>query len=52
MPPFEGEVSEEELIRLIAFLRRLGPGETPPRVEESAPPARDAAQDERKDSKK
>jgi cytochrome c oxidase subunit 2 len=52
MPPYEGEVSEENLIQLIAFLRQLGPGQTPPRVEEANPPARDAAQDERKDSKK
>jgi cytochrome c oxidase subunit 2 len=52
MPPFEGEVNEEELLQLIAFLRRLGPGETPPRVEEANPPARDTSPEQRKDQKK
>jgi cytochrome c oxidase subunit 2 len=40
MPPFTDDlVDEEELIQLIAFLRALGTGETPPRVESAAPPA-------------
>lgn len=40
MPPFEQDiVDEEEMIQLIAFLRGLGTGETPPRVETAAPPA-------------
>jgi cytochrome c oxidase subunit II len=40
MPPFEQDmVDEEEMIQLIAFLRALGTGETPPRVETAAPPA-------------
>jgi cytochrome c oxidase subunit 2 len=51
MPPYEGEVNEEELLQLIAFLRQLGPGQTPPRVEESAPPARDPALDQPKEKK-
>jgi cytochrome c oxidase subunit 2 len=38
MPTFEGEVSEEDLIKLIAFIKSLGPGETPQRNEESVPP--------------
>jgi cytochrome c oxidase subunit 2 len=38
MPSFKGQVSEDDLIRLIAFLKGLGPGQTPPRVEESTPP--------------
>jgi cytochrome c oxidase subunit 2 len=38
MPSFKGQVSEDDLIRLIAFLKALGPGETPDRVEESRPP--------------
>jgi cytochrome c oxidase subunit 2 len=38
MPSFQGQVSEDDLIRLIAFLKALGPGGTPPRVEESSPP--------------
>ena len=40
MPPFlEDMVDEEEMIQLIAFLRSLGAGETPPRVENAEPPA-------------
>jgi cytochrome c oxidase subunit 2 len=51
MPPYEGQINEEELLQLIAFLRQLGPGQTPPRVEESAPPARDPALDQPKGKK-
>ncbi len=40
MPTFKGQVSEDELLRLIAFIKALGPGQTPTRVEESAPPAK------------
>lgn len=40
MPTFQGQVTEEEIIELIAFLRTLGAGETPPRVEEFPPPLR------------
>jgi cytochrome c oxidase subunit II len=40
MPPYaEDMVDEEEMIQLIAFLRNLGTGETPPRVENAEPPA-------------
>jgi cytochrome c oxidase subunit II len=39
MPTFKGQVSEEEIIELIAFLKELGPGQTPRRVEEYPPPA-------------
>jgi hypothetical protein len=39
MPTFKGQVSEEDLIRLVAFIKSLKLGETPPRVEESTPPA-------------
>jgi cytochrome c oxidase subunit 2 len=38
MPSFKGIVDEEELVQLIAFLKALGPGETPPRVEQAEPP--------------
>jgi cytochrome c oxidase subunit II len=38
MPTFRGQVSEEEIIQLIAFIRSLGRGQTPPRVEEYPPP--------------
>lgn len=41
MPSYKGQVSEDELIRLIAFLKGLKTGETPPRVEEFPPPAVD-----------
>jgi cytochrome c oxidase subunit 2 len=38
MPSFEGQVNEQELIRLIEFLKTLKPGGTPPRVEDAAAP--------------
>ena len=38
MPTFRGQVSEEEITQLIAFIRSLGRGQTPPRVEEYPPP--------------
>jgi cytochrome c oxidase subunit 2 len=43
MPSFQplidkGELSHEELLQLLAFLRALGPGQTPPRVESASPP--------------
>ena len=38
MPTFQGQVTEEELYELIAFLRSLRPGETPLRVEQYPPP--------------
>jgi cytochrome c oxidase subunit 2 len=39
MPSFAGQVSEEEVIAIIAYLRSLGRGETPPRVEDFPAPA-------------
>src|SRR5205823_12079068 len=39
MPSFEGLVDEEEMQRLLTFLKTLGPGQTPPRTEEAQPPA-------------
>ncbi len=33
MPTFQGQVSEEEIYQLIAFIRSLQPGKTPKRVE-------------------
>ena len=39
MPTFRGQVSEEEIIELIAFIKALKKGETPRRVEEFPPPA-------------
>jgi cytochrome c oxidase subunit 2 len=38
MPTFKGQVSLEEVRALIAFIRTLGPGDTPPRVEQTPPP--------------
>lgn len=38
MPTFKGQASEEELIQLIAYLRTLGPGQTPVRNEDFPPP--------------
>lgn len=39
MPSFKGQVSEDDLVKLVAFLKGLRPGETPTRVEEFPPPA-------------
>ena len=39
MPTFKGQVSEEEVIELIAYIKSLRRGETPRRVEEFRPPA-------------
>jgi cytochrome c oxidase subunit II len=41
MPSFEGQVSQDDLIKLVAYIKSLRPGDTPPRVEESLPPATD-----------
>jgi hypothetical protein len=38
MPTFRGQVSEEEIVQLIAFIRSLRRGQTPRRVEEFSPP--------------
>jgi cytochrome c oxidase subunit 2 len=38
MPPFAGQISEEEIIAVIAYLRTLKSGQTPPRVEDFPPP--------------
>ncbi len=43
MPTFQGQVSEEEVLKLIAYIRSLGRGETPPRVEETPPPIQEPA---------
>jgi cytochrome c oxidase subunit 2 len=57
MPPFvlkkspddkEGHLTEEDLMKLIAFIKSLNRGETPPRVEESIPPARKVEKKEEK----
>jgi cytochrome c oxidase subunit 2 len=38
MPTFKGQVSEEEIFQLIAFIRSLKTGQTPKRVESYPPP--------------
>jgi cytochrome c oxidase subunit 2 len=38
MPVFKGQVSEEEIVQLIGFIRALGRGQTPRRVEQFEPP--------------
>ncbi len=38
MPTFKGQVTEDEILQLIAFIRSLGTGDTPPRVEQTEPP--------------
>jgi hypothetical protein len=38
MPTFRGQVSEEEVLGLIAYFKTLRRGQTPPRVEEFPPP--------------
>jgi cytochrome c oxidase subunit 2 len=39
MPNFRGQVSEEEIVELIAYIKSLRRGQTPKRVEEYPPPA-------------
>lgn len=38
MPTFQGQIGEEELLELIAFLKALKPGQTPSRNESAEPP--------------
>ena len=38
MPSYVGQVDEEEILQLIAFMKALGRGQTPERVEHGAPP--------------
>lgn len=32
MPTYEGQLDEEQILRLVAFIKSLGPGDTPPRI--------------------
>jgi cytochrome c oxidase subunit 2 len=41
MPTYQGKVSEEELLELLAFIKALRRGETPKRNEESVAPQSD-----------
>jgi cytochrome c oxidase subunit 2 len=38
MPTFKGEINEEEILALIAYIQSLEGGQTPPRVEDFPPP--------------
>lgn len=38
MPSYQGQIGEDELIQLIAFLKSLQPGQTPDRVDRAPPP--------------
>ncbi len=38
MPTFQGLIKEDELVELIAYIKSLKRGQTPPRVEETPPP--------------
>jgi cytochrome c oxidase subunit 2 len=38
MPTFQGQIDEDEMIKLIAFLKSLQPGQTPPRIDDAEPP--------------
>jgi len=40
MPTFQGQVDEEDLIKLIEYIKSLRPGQTPVRTEEATPPVR------------
>jgi len=39
MPSYQGQVNEEEILQLIAFIKSLGPGQTPQRNENAEPPS-------------
>ena len=38
MPTFQGQVTEDDLIRLIAYIKSLKRGDLPPRIDTSVPP--------------
>jgi cytochrome c oxidase subunit II len=38
MPPYAGQIGEEEVLALVEYIRSLKPGETPARVESFPPP--------------
>lgn len=50
MPTFKGQVSEEEIIELIAFLKSLKRGQTPKRVEDFPPPVTTPAINQQRDT--
>jgi hypothetical protein len=52
MLSYKGQVGERELLELLAFIKGLGPAQTPPRAEETDPPAVFPPQPEPKGKKK
>jgi hypothetical protein len=42
MPSFQGQLNEDEIIKLIAFIKALERGQTPSRIDTAPPPAADA----------
>lgn len=50
MPTFKGQVSEEEIVELIAFLKSLKRGQTPKRVEDFPPPVTTPAINQQRDT--
>ncbi len=47
MPTFAGQIGEDEVIALIAYIESLAPGATPARVEEFPPPVRVESTDDK-----
>ena len=43
MPTFKGQIDEQELIALIEFIKSMGNGQTPPRVDDAEPPTANRA---------
>jgi cytochrome c oxidase subunit 2 len=39
MPTYQGQISEEDMLKLLAFIRTLKPGQTPTRVDDAPPPS-------------
>lgn len=52
MPSFTGQVSEDDLIRLVAFLKGLQTGGTPPRLESFPAPVAEEKKDDKKGPEK
>jgi cytochrome c oxidase subunit 2 len=51
MPSFQDQVDEMEILQLLAFIKSLGPGQTPPRVERAEPPRIDPTLQKKKDQR-
>ncbi|MFN5289640.1 MAG: cytochrome c oxidase subunit II [Planctomycetia bacterium] len=52
MPSYQGEVTEEELLQVIGYIKSLQQGQTPPRIENTPTPAAIQDQNPRKEDKK